>query len=873
MSDWAFKLLGIDPSAIPPGAQTTLVLTYRHWVESWRLFVFLAVAALAVYGVFAIYRRELDSCPRAVRHLLACVRASVLLLLAAVLLGPALAYTTRTEVRPTIVLLADRSASMATSDSYLDEAAAQAPATALALSPDELRREKPTRHAVLRRALERADHAGLKALLARGDLVAIPFADRAELRLAQTLRPSAPPQGEGSIAGSGAGDTAKAAGPDAQELGRLVEALAPTDGAPGHATNLAKSLRDAIRHLAGVPLAGVVVFSDGQHNAAHDDPAAAADELARLGVPLVTVGLGDASRTRNLRVLSLQAEPSVWRGDPFKLEAVLRQEGLDPATAAVELIAEELPETGGPQGPTQVIETRQVALASPGGAGSGAPGGAEAGAEGSTGAQQTVAFTHTPQKAGRFRYRVRVAPLPGEQQDTDNEQDLLVTVRSEQARVLLVSGSPSWEYRFLMPLLKRDKSIDVSGWLQTMDVDMPQEGDTVISSLPKTEAELLQYDLIVMLDPDPLEFNEAWVEALKSFLGRHGGGLLFQAGPKHTSRFFTGFRTRAMVDVLPVRLGDLTSLDVQDLIKSDTQSWPLAAVTSNLDHPLLSFEPDLRANQALWERLPGVYWTFPAQRPKPAAISLLEHTDPALRDREGRRPLLVAGQYGPGRTVYMGFNSTWRWRRVGRDHDFYTRFWVQAARYLIDGRLLKGKRRGQLGTDSREYVLGDEVKVQATLFDRSYRPVQAESVPLTLREPDGQERANALKPRAGAAGEFEATLPATRVGLNELSVEVEGDQPGQTTVVQTRFKVRLPDLEQRQTTLNRALLTELAQTGGGRYLDVHQLAELAPLFTRPPEVRIRPGRPIELWDTDRLLLLILGLLTVEWALRKRFKLM
>jgi Mg-chelatase subunit ChlD len=857
MSDWVFKLLGIDPSTIPPGAQTTWVLTQRHWVESWRLFVFIGAAGLAVYGVFALYRRELDTCPRGVRRLLACLRASVLLLLAVVLLGPALAYTTRSEVRPAIVLLADRSASMAAPDSYLDDASAQAPAVALALSPDELRREKPSRQAVLRRALERSDHAGLKSLSARGDLIAIPFADRADLRQAFTLRPTAPPPGEQA----GESTPGGVVGPDARELRQLVDALVPTDGTPGHATNLAKSVRDAIRHLAGVPLAGVVVFTDGQHNAAHDDPAAAADELARLGVPLVTVGLGDASRTRNLRVLSLQAEASVWRGDPFKLEALLRQEGLDSATASVELIAEELPDSGDAAGPPLVIETRQVPLASPGGV------------EGGAGAQQSVTFTHSPQKAGRFRYRVRVAPLPGEQQDTDNEQDLLVTVRSEQARVLLVSGSPSWEYRFLMPLLKRDKSIDVSGWLQTMDVDMPQEGDTVIGTLPKTEAELLQYDLIVMLDPDPMEFNEAWVEALKSFLGRHGGGLLFQAGPKHTSRFFTGFRTRAMVDVMPVRLGDLTSLDVQDLIKSDTQSWPLAAVTSNLDHPLLAFEPDLRANQALWERLPGVYWTFPAQRPKPAAVSLLEHTDPALRDREGRRPLLVAGQYGPGRTVYMGFNSSWRWRRVGKEHDFYTRFWVQAARYLIDGRLLKGKRRGQIGVDSREYVLGDEVKVQATLFDRSYRPVQAESVPLTLREPDGRERPTALKPRAGAPGEFEATIPATRVGLNELSVEVEGDQPGQTTLVQARFKVRLPDLEQRQTTLNRALLTELAQAGGGRYLDIHQLAELAPLFTRPPEVRIRPGRPVELWDTDRLLLLILGLLTVEWAMRKRFKLM
>jgi len=38
------------------------------------------------------------------------------------------------------------------------------------------------------------------------------------------------------------------------------------------------------------------------------------------------------------------------------------------------------------------------------------------------------------------------------------------------------------------------------------------------------------------------------------------------------------------------------------------------------------------------------------------------------------------------------------------------------------------------------------------------------------------------------------------------------------------------------------------------------------------ETIVQRGRPIELWDTNRLLILLLVLLTIEWALRKRYKL-
>ena len=84
------------------GGRPELIWTNRP--DSWGVFVLIAVVAGMLYAVFSIYRRELDTCPRWVKILLACLRAGVVLLLACIFLGPALVYLQNRTIQPTIVV-------------------------------------------------------------------------------------------------------------------------------------------------------------------------------------------------------------------------------------------------------------------------------------------------------------------------------------------------------------------------------------------------------------------------------------------------------------------------------------------------------------------------------------------------------------------------------------------------------------------------------------------------------------------------------------------------------------------------------------------------------------------------------------------------
>jgi hypothetical protein len=487
--------------------------------------------------------------------------------------------------------------------------------------------------------------------------------------------------------------------------------------------------------------------------------------------------------------------------------------------------------------------------------------------------QQTVRFSHTAPQAGEYVYEVRLsAPISDEEpQDNTAASNIVKVLSRERLRVLLIAGSPTWDYRLVQRLLSRDKTLTVSCWLQTLDESRPQEGTRPITHLPATKEELLYYDVVLLLDPDPREFDTAWIDLLRQFIGEHAGGMLYMAGPKHTGRFLTEPRTAGIKDLVPVTFGDLDAAQAAALLATSSRAWPLIVAPRASDHPILRFFEDQDSSIRQWESLPGVYWSFPVESARPAAEVLLEHSDVSLRGRQGNRPLLVAGRYGGGHTLYMGFNDTWRWRRVAGG-ELFDKFWIQTIRYLTEGRSLAGHRRGTLQTDRQRYELGEQITLRARLLDASYQPLDVPQLPATVEVAGHSAEEVTLLPIGNQPGIYEAAWIAKQQGVHHVRASLPSG-PAEENFVEATFRVDLPSVETSHVWLNRPLLQELASLSGGRYFDVPDIAELPAAIPDRTETIVSRGQPRPLWDTGGTLALLVGLLCTEWFLRKRFKLL
>lgn len=828
-SSWFLRMLGFDTESLPPGAEPRL--TWTNLPQSWEVFLVLGVALAFVYIVGFFYWREIDTCSRRVKVLLAALRSAVLLTLVAIFLGPAITYTEFRRIPPRILVLRDASESMRMRDRYLDKPTADAVAAALGLSPQEFAANQSTdpknpprsRAQIVDVVLTANDRALLSELRQRGRVSFVDFP--------KTVR--------GESAGNG-DKTAK------EEPKTEADYTPLADVVNGQTTDITRAVQGV---LSERNLGAVVLFTDGQHTE-KSNPLAAAERAKQLGVPLLIVGLGDPTPRRNLEISKVVADDEVWKNSRFEIQAVLRAEGYAGEDVQVQLI-----ELDQPKGAAPNPENTKTITIPP------------------TSGQVTVSFPRTVDRAGQRRYSVRVLPKADEVDKDDNQprDPKIVTVLDNQARVLLIAGGPSWEYRGIQRRLQEEESINLSCWMQSIAAGRAQEGNTIITQLPTTKQELLQYDVILLVDPDPKDFDENLVANLIEFVNEHARGILYMTGTKFTGRFLSDQPTRKLREIMPVTFGDVQALEVTTLLATNTVEWRVGVVRPNVDHPIMKFFPERQATIDLWESLPGIYWSFPTKTTKPGARVLLEHTDPTLKKLEGPRPLLVTRRYGAGRTVYLGFNGTWRWKRVGLDSEFFNRFWIQTVRYLTEGRLVRGKRRGFITTDRSEYRRNDTIVIEAFLNDPAFKPLKEKSVEAFLRFGDDAPRKIALNAVANRPGEYRTEITARQLGTHELQVILPGTASSASSV-STTFTVEPPQAELRQRNLNKKFLQSLATASGGRYFEPNELSELPDAIKKKPSTIKVDGETSPIWDTAFLIGVLVVLLAAEWATRKYFKL-
>lgn len=840
--EWLTWLLGDDPNRAG-----TPRLQWGNMPESLGLFALVVIVGLIVYAVIWMYQNEINTCPRPIKILMGGLRLAVLFLLVLLFLDPLVFYQQVDEIKPTVAILRDTSLSIDRGDEYRSDDQVSQLAKLTGLSADDISSGSVKRSDLINRAFSSSPEL-LEKLRNKGALQIIDFADGSEQ--------------VGLIPAIEKRETEEETNDEPATKDR-VESI-PEVVADGLGTDIWQAVRDALDDSSR--MSAIVLVTEGQHNGS-EDPIEIAKKAADQGVPIYVVGVGDPNPPMNLKVIEVIARDKAYPDEPFEVEAVIQSTRLGDEKAGqqieVELVQQKLDEKTQKPGAPTVVATAVVQVPR-------------------TGGRMRVDLEQTLNEPGNYLFSVRVPEMEGETEIADNTgvSKVVTEVVDAKVRVLLISGLPSWDYQQVSRLLLRDSTIKLSCWLQSMDTSRPQETDPSLpplTRLPRTQAELNEYDVILLMDPNSEEFDAEWIEKLKRFCEDRAGGVLFMAGPRFAGEFVTLNRLRDVRDLLPVRLGDDEYIETTQVLASAQDNRPgrMLPVAHNMDHPVMAFRSDPAQTQSIWDLMPGIYWNFPAIAPKPTGRVLLERGDQT--GAEGNQPLMVSGRYGKGSVLYMGFQGTYRWRPIGLQAQYFDRFWIQVVRYLVETRSLQKAKRGSIDTDKTEFELGERIEFFAEILDEDYRPSRkpVQEILISSKE-DGRTQTATLKLVPNSEGRYEGSFDAQRLGSYEASIKAIGEDS--EAVGGSEFRVVPPSAEANAFWLNEQLLSEVAKQSGGEYFPLHKLDQLpASLPTMVTRAEFNsPPKP--LWDAAAWLrwsfyFLPVLLLTSEWILRKWHKLL
>lgn len=802
------------------------VTELRNLPEGWWFVAALAAAVGICWIVGWMYQREgrVGASPR-VRTLLAILRCAVLLTLLVILFEPARVKLIRRWIDSYTLLLFDSSSSMDLADRYGNPEAAARVRSVLG----DAKRDRVRRADVVRGLLEMDDRKLLHELTRNNRVKLFSFAD--DVRALGVMQ---------------AGHEVPSTEP-VSDTDSMPRFLAPAEmntnlPATGSATNVDRAIRRSIESLNGAPAAAIVVFSDGVFN--QGLPAAGAARYAQeRRIPIHAVGIGDPSPPVNVRIAEVDAPGNAFQQDPFPISAQIATEGLD--GQVIRVLLHERNATDGTE--AAVVDSREIVV-------------------GPGGTIPPIAFHRRQTRAGRYIYTVEVPVLPEESVADDNSRPVTVNVIESRTRALIVAGQPGWDYQFVSRLLQRDDTFDVSLWLQSADINAVRDGDIIIDHLPATAEELFAYDVIILMDPDPIELDGEWAALIDRFVSQYGGGLLFTASRMHTPALLREPALEPVRNLLPITLDPEADLVLNRIGYYQFAAQPILVPDASLGHPVIQLADDPAATRLAWKRIGEVYWHYPVLREKPAASVLLRHGDPRMRNSHGEHVLCAVQFVGSGRSGFLGIDGTFRWRRYSENH--FNRFWIQLIRYLGEGKILGGTRRGMLFTDSEQVSLGQAVTVSARLFNTRFEPLSADAVAAEYGL-EGERTELTLSAKPDRPGWFEGRFAPDRIGNFRIRLRLPDAGPNEPADIIREVRVSRPNLEIIKPQMDREALTTLAErSAGGQYFEINEASLLPGIIPDlHEEVTVR-SRPVSLWDNGVMLAVLIGLLSLEWGVRK-----
>jgi uncharacterized membrane protein len=597
----------------------------------------------------------------------------------------------------------------------------------------------------------------------------------------------------------------------------------------GKGTRLIEILRQAVSETDAQ--GAIVLFSDGIANGERR-----IDESLTLPVPIFTVGAGESQGFTDLRIAALSVPDFAFRGREVRFGFTVQAYGL--AGKKVPLYFN--------QG-RNLISTRSITIdRDP--------------------FEQTVTLTYVPKEIGSHSFSVTAPVQEGEQIAHNNHKEFRIDVKRDKIRVLTLSGSPSWNYRFLRMALKQDPFIELVSFVflrtPTDSVDVPENQLSLIP-FPIDEIfleELKNFDLVFFDDFSHRSyFNTLYLEKVRDFVSA-GGGLAMLGG----NRSFDsgGYRESPLSQLLPVEL------DGKGSYQTGTRLHPILTPAGK-GHPITRLLPDLRGNEESWKKMPPLTTFNRVARSKGEAL-----LSAAPDGASGGAPLLTVGKFGKGRTLALMSDDLWRWNfmAVGEKEgpQSYLKLIRQAVRWLTQEPSLEQVQILSVGAARGP---GEKIEFGVRALKDDFTPAAHAAVRLRVIGSEGERIPLEVSPGT-EEGEYSAEFTPVKEGSYRL--EAEADLSGKLLGTDKKnFLVAFPYAETEDGMPRPELLRRISELSKGEFMPISQWDAKGVERVKEKMERLLPAEIVErsqiqlgssLWTFS----FLLALFSAEWWLRRRW---
>ena len=473
----------------------------------------------------------------------------------------------------------------------------------------------------------------------------------------------------------------------------------------------------------------------------------------------------------------------------------------------------------------------------------------------------TVSLSFIPKTVGRKDLSISIPQQAGENIVTNNQINLSIKVVRDKTRILMVSGTPSMNYRFMRTALKSDPSIDLLSFIilrTPADIMNVRPHEQSLIPFPVDTLfidEVNNFDLILFDN-----FNYAYylkpdhLESIRGFIN-NGGGLGIIGGPGLFNEGRLGLSP--LGDILPFRFMD------RQFYKRD-KPINVQMSRSGENHPLMRFFGDFGKENGdhprLWKEMPPLDGFNPVEA---------KHSAKVLLESESGIPwpILTVSDYGAGRVLGLATDYAWKWYMgmvaKGKGSQPYLQLIHAMVRWLTQDPSLSPI---QVILPQVEVFTNQEVDIRVRFLGENISERSDLEIKSAVFDSEGTQMTSTLKPD-DVPGEYLLSFQPDKGGIYRLQVETPNEKIEESIVISG-------PLENLDAAPNPEQLKKIAASTGGKFVSqTNELFATIETLAKKAKISFIEEKRSPVWATPYVMLLTLGLLSAEWYLRRRWGLM
>ncbi len=464
------------------------------------------------------------------------------------------------------------------------------------------------------------------------------------------------------------------------------------------------------------------------------------------------------------------------------------------------------------------------------------------------GETKRIRMEFTPLKVGKQLFTIETPVFTGDEYPQNNRISFILNVLRDRLRVLLLSGKPHWDLRFLRQILKTSPWVDLVNFnILRTPFDLVNIPEIELSLIPFPADEIFRegldsFDVFIMQNFDPSQFvPPSYLRNVSEFV-KKGGGLAVVGGTLLSKANF--YLSTEMAETIPVNEGERDASGKYQIVPS----------SDTLNHPVNRFF-------LKYKQLPSIDFINGVRGIKSWATVLAETEGTGI-------PVLVAGNFGKGKVLAVLTNSFWRFafspEQKTATIDAYVDFWLKALRWLSgepdESNIL-------IESPKDSFDSGEKVKLNVRLLNKKYLPLKDNPVSIKVLNIENGEIAYRRELKSKSDEEV-IELSIDKEGQYNVIMEVyEGGKVIDIAESKLIVKSRRGEMESPFT--KDELLEELAEKTGGEFFKLTERVKNIDIKSKNRTLSgIEKKRP--LWNSPYIYLTTIILLSLEWYLRRRW---